>query len=272
MTIRAFAPIAVVLDSEFAQLDTNKIEFEGRIGNKRKVFVTEGKVDDTWRTAKYIFFYTNGGLIGKEAHREGGSTTTVSTGTATVTNVPVLPVVFLRSATGHLKFEISQVNQKDSSSAKPSEGIVKSVQTATKIDRKTFSMSLPIGWKEDKKDDMYNPDSTVFFENPEPCLFLVIIRKKSAGASVDSLLTAQKSSWQSKFTDTKIMDISKWANYEGKGFEIEGKFQGIRLSRSRIFGFENADKVSIIIEFAALNDFKTCASDYEEIRQTFKLK
>lgn len=104
MTIHAFAPIAVVLNSEFAQLGQNQVEFASRIGNKRKVFVTEIKLDDGWRNAKYLFFYTNGSAVGQEAARDVGGTTTVSG----VTNVPVLDVVFRRGATGGLKFELSQ--------------------------------------------------------------------------------------------------------------------------------------------------------------------
>jgi hypothetical protein len=105
MTIHAFAPIVVVLDSEFGQLDKNKVEFESRIGNKRKVFVTEIKLDDAWRNAKYLFFYTNGSAVGKVAARDVGGITTVS---GTPLPVPVLDVVFRRGATGYLKFEVSQ--------------------------------------------------------------------------------------------------------------------------------------------------------------------
>lgn len=143
---------------------------------------------------------------------------------------------------------------------------------AAEIDRKTFSMSLPKGWTEDKKDDMYDPDSFVFFENSESCLFAVIVGKKSAGASVDNLLNHQKQAWQKKVTDAKSTELKRWSKYEGKGYEIEGKAQGIFRSRARIFGFENDHHVCIIMELATPGDFRTFADDFEKIRQTFKLK
>lgn len=42
---------------------------------------------------------------------------------------------------------------------------------AVEIDRKTFSLSLPGRWTEKTKDDMYEPDSFVFFDGPESCFF-----------------------------------------------------------------------------------------------------
>lgn len=107
MTIHAFAPITVVLNSEFMELDQNKVAFASRIGNKRKVFVTQFRVDDAWRNAKYLFFYTNGSAVGQEAARDVGGTTTVQGGPYTVSNLPVLDVVFRRGPTGRLKFEVA---------------------------------------------------------------------------------------------------------------------------------------------------------------------
>ena len=143
---------------------------------------------------------------------------------------------------------------------------------ASETDRATFSMSLPKGWTEDTKDDMYDPDSFVFFENSESCLFAVIIGKKSAGASVDFLLKHQKEAWQKKIADSILTEIKKWSKYEGKGFELEGKILGIFRARARIFGFENDRHVCIITEYGTTGDLKTFADDFEKIRQTFKLK
>jgi len=143
---------------------------------------------------------------------------------------------------------------------------------AAEIDRKTFSLSLPSGWTEDIKDDMYDPDSVVFFENSESCLCTVIIGKKSAGATVEKLFKAQKEAWLKKFTDSRTIDFSRWSGYDGKGVEIEGKIQGITRSRARVFGFEKNDNVCIISEFGTIDDLKTFASDFEQIQKTFKLK
>jgi hypothetical protein len=144
--------------------------------------------------------------------------------------------------------------------------------TATEIDRKTFSLSLPAGWTEDTKDDMHDPDSFVFFENPESCLFTVIIGKKSAGASVDELLEGQKEAFEKKLTGATTTEVDTWANYKVKGFRIEGKAQGISQTRALIYGFENGDNVCIITESATPGDFDTYAAEFETIRQSFKLK
>ena len=91
-------------------------------------------------------------------------------------------------------------------------------------------MTLPKGWTEDTKDDMYDPDSFVMFENPKTCLFTLFIGKKSAGATVEGLLEPQRAAWGKRITESKFTDIKVWANYEGNGFELEGKIQGIARS------------------------------------------
>src|SRR5260370_565814 len=98
---------------------------------------------------------------------------------------------------------------------------------AAEIDRRTFSLSLPEKWTENTKDDMYSPDSFIFFEGPESTIFAVIIGKKSAGASVDILVNNQRDALGKKFTDATTTKISKWSSSDGKGFRIEGKILGI---------------------------------------------
>ena len=145
-------------------------------------------------------------------------------------------------------------------------------KSSTAIDRQTFSMSLPDGWTEDKKDDMYDPDSFIMFENSDSCLFIVFIGKKSAGMSVDLILEKDKESYLKKYTDAKTSTFSQWSKYQGKGVEIDGKIGGAIKYYSRIFGFENGDNVCAIIEAATPGDLDKYADDYETIRQTFKLK
>ena len=143
---------------------------------------------------------------------------------------------------------------------------------ATDIDRKTFSVSLPDKWTENTNDDMYSPDSFIFFEGPESTIFSVVIAKKSTGVSVDALVSTQKDSMSKKFTDTTITDITKWSGFDGKGLKIDGKIGGIASARVTIFGFEKGDNVCLVEEYATLDDYKTYASDFEKIRHTFKLK
>ena len=148
----------------------------------------------------------------------------------------------------------------------------KVVQPVVAIDRKTFSVQLPAGWTEDTKDDKYEPDSVVFFENPESCLFTVIVGKKSEGASLDGLLKDQKEGFQSALTEMKSTDFNQWGNYEGKGIEMEGKMQGQFLTRVRTFGFESTDHACVISESAFPDDFEKFATDFQRIRQSFRLK
>jgi hypothetical protein len=144
--------------------------------------------------------------------------------------------------------------------------------SAAEIERKTFSMSLPQGWTEDTKNDMHDPDSFIFFENSESCLFTVIIGTKSAGAAVADMFKPQKEKWEKKVTDMKSTPIEKWGTYQGKGIEIEGKMQGILRYRVRLFGFESNDYACVITESSTDGDSKTFAADFEKIRQTFRLK
>jgi hypothetical protein len=145
-------------------------------------------------------------------------------------------------------------------------------KSLAQIDRKTFSMSLPDGWTEDTKDDMYEPDSFVFFENPESCLFCVFIGKKSAGMTVDLILKKEEESYQKKLTDLTSSTFDSWSKYKGEGIEMVGKMGGAIKYRSRLFGFENGDNVCCVIEAATPGDWETYAGDYETIRQSFNLK
>jgi hypothetical protein len=140
------------------------------------------------------------------------------------------------------------------------------------IDRKNFSISLPDGWAENTKDDMYDPDFFVFFEGPESTFFLVIVDQKSAGTSVDTLVTKQKDSFIKKVTDATVVEKAGWSSYDGKGFDIEGQVQGIVKAHITVFGFESGDNVCAITEYATLGDYQKYASDFDKLRQTFKLK
>ena len=68
-----------------------------------------------------------------------------------------------------------------------------------------------------------------------------------------------------------IIPITKWSNFDGKGFQMEGKIQGIINGRVTVFGFEKGDNVCIVEEWATPGDYKTYAKDFEKIRQTFRL-
>jgi hypothetical protein len=149
---------------------------------------------------------------------------------------------------------------------------VSTANSSTEIDRKTFSMSLPEGWTEDTKDDMYDPDSFVFFENPECCLFCVFIGKKSAGMTVDLILKSEETSYRKKYTDLTTSTLDSWSKHPGKGIEMVGKIGGAIKYRSVLFGFENGDNVCVVIEAATPADLEKYADDYETIRKSFHLK
>jgi tetratricopeptide (TPR) repeat protein len=140
------------------------------------------------------------------------------------------------------------------------------------IDRQTFSLSLPEHWTENAKDDMYQPDSFVFFEGPGSCFFNVVIGKKSTGLSIDTLIGHQTKEAQRRFTEMTLTEITRWAGFDGKGVEIEGKPGGLIRSRIRIFGFENSENVCLISEFGDIPDLEKHANDFDHIHQTFQLK
>jgi hypothetical protein len=143
---------------------------------------------------------------------------------------------------------------------------------SVEINRETFSMSLPDGWSEDTKDDAYDPNSFVFFDGPKSTLFCVIIKPKSADVSADELVKNQKRIQSAKFTDTKITEIKKWANYDGEGFELRGKTQGTGNVRFMVFGFNKSDHVCLIEEYATLDDYAQYADGFKTIKQTFELR
>ena len=146
------------------------------------------------------------------------------------------------------------------------------IARAADVDRKTFFVSLPDKWTENTKDDMYSPDSFIFFEGPESTFLLVMIGQKSAGASVDALVNQYRDGMVKKFSDAAVSGIAKWSSFDGKGFKIDGRIQGILKASVTIFGFEKGDNVCLVEEYATLGDYVTYASDFQKLRQSFRLK
>ncbi len=138
------------------------------------------------------------------------------------------------------------------------------------IERKTFSVSLPGGWKE-RKLDFGDPDSVGSFDNAASCAFTVLVRPKSDEVSAAAMLEAQRKPVEKGFADAKSTELATWGQYQGRGVEIEGTIKGTSF-RSRMFGFENGGNACVVSEVASLRDYKTYADDFEKIRRTFKLK
>jgi len=129
-------------------------------------------------------------------------------------------------------------------------------------------MSLPQGWIQNKSVRTLIPNSTnASFLNQEFCQFEVVI-----GFEADSFLKSRKEEWQMLFADAKSTEFKKWADYEGEGFEIEGKVEGDLPYRKRLFRFYKQGRVCVIVESASLENFNKYAADFKVMRQTFKLK
>jgi hypothetical protein len=140
-----------------------------------------------------------------------------------------------------------------------------------KIDRKTFSLTLPADWTEDTKTEL-NPDSFGIFEKSKQDVVLSIqIRKKSEGFAADKLLTEQKTQLLMVTFYTKIDEFKEWGNYKGHGFDISGRLRGKQDWRHRVFAFEQGDKVCLITESGAPVYFMH-DDDFKTIRNSFKLK
>jgi hypothetical protein len=142
-------------------------------------------------------------------------------------------------------------------------------KTATAVDRKAFSVSLPGGWTEDTKESDYDRDKLVFFKDSNSSSFSVLILQKSASATVEQQMKDLKGGWLIKIWDAKTSELQNWGNYKGKGFEIQGLLLGKRQTRFRVFVFANAERVCLVSEYAQsyMGD-----ADFETMRRTFKLK
>ena len=143
---------------------------------------------------------------------------------------------------------------------------------SVEINRKTFSVGLPAAWNENRKDDMYEPDSFVFFEGPESTLFTVTIGQKSTGISVDLLVDKERTYLSQKFTDATVTTTTNWSKFYGSGCVFEGKIGGMVRARATMFGFENGNNVCLIQEYATFNDYIKYANDFKCIRDSFTLK
>jgi hypothetical protein len=138
------------------------------------------------------------------------------------------------------------------------------------IDRKSFSVSLPKGWKE-RKLDFGDRDFVASFDNSASCMFTVLVRPKSDGVTAAAMLEAQTKPFKTNLADAKATEFTKWGQYQGNGVEIQGTLKRTSV-RAQTFGFEEGSNICIIGEEANLSDYKTYADDFEKIRRTFKLK
>jgi hypothetical protein len=175
----------------------------------------------------------------------------------------------------YLKFAFGSSRHPDTTEIVQNPGISEISESGSNsavIDRKAFSVSLPNRWKERTTDKLYNPDSFVFFIGPRSCFFKLEIGKNSPGISIDRLLEYEGKALQKDFTDATTSTIAKWVNFNGKGLEIEGTTREMTRGRVRLFAFKNADNVCLITEYGSLADLSEYAGDFEEIRQTFRLK
>ena len=150
-------------------------------------------------------------------------------------------------------------------------GPTRSQSDEAAIERKTFSMRLPKDWAEDTKDEASNPGSIVTFQGPRTCLFVVITGQESEGVTVDNVLKEQYDASRKRFTMEDSRNIHAWSKYHGKGFELEGRWNGRRF-RTRAFGFQQGENIFVIVESGAKQDLEMFADDAERIRQTFKPK
>jgi hypothetical protein len=139
------------------------------------------------------------------------------------------------------------------------------------IERSTFSVSLPKGWREDQTDKDFNGTSTAFFEKSADCFFSVVVQPKSPEVSATTLLEIQKGEMEKKFTNVKFTAATKWGAYDGTGFDVAATYQGTG-SRGRIFAFESSGNACLVCEMASDKDYRTAAADFATIRESFKLK
>jgi len=143
---------------------------------------------------------------------------------------------------------------------------------ARHIDRRTFAMTVPEGWTEDKNDSMYDANGFVMFENKDSCLFIVFVTRKTKAVTVDTIVEKQRQAYLKKMTDTKAGAFVQWSRYKGKGLRLVGKVNGAVPFDNRIFAFENGTNVCSIVEAATPDDFNKYGRDYDQIRQSFVLK
>jgi len=143
------------------------------------------------------------------------------------------------------------------------------------IDRKTYSLSLPSGWKEEtsKHQDDGNGNTVDVFRNVGNTMATtVLLHPKTENFDPVAVLSAATDSMEKKFGDPKrIEEFTAWGRYQGKGGQLEGTFEKVRY-RARTFVFESGTQACVIAEFIKISDYEKSAADLEQIRQSFRLK
>jgi hypothetical protein len=142
--------------------------------------------------------------------------------------------------------------------------------TATAIDRKAFSFSLPPRWTE-LKNETYDGEQAAFFQGRSSCLLSIVVRPKSDQISAASLLEVMTKEMKKQFSGVNATDFASWGKYQGTGRALEGTIKNEKCVSSA-FGFEGDTYVGVATEFSGLADQKKYQNDFEQIRQSFRLK
>jgi len=142
--------------------------------------------------------------------------------------------------------------------------------TETAIDRKAFSFSLPPRWTE-QRDETYDGEQFAFFQGRSSCLLSVVIRPKSDQVSAASLLEAMSKEMKKRLSGVRTTDFTSWGKYQGTGQALEGTIKNEKCV-SRAFGMEGDTYVGVVTEFSGVADEKKYQNDFEQIRQSFRLK
>jgi hypothetical protein len=142
--------------------------------------------------------------------------------------------------------------------------------TAMAIDRKAFSFSLPPRWTE-LRNETYDGEQFSFFQGRSTCLLSLVIRPKSDQVSAASLLEVMTKEMKKQLSGVSTTDFTSWGKYQGTGQALEGTIKNEKCVSSA-FGFEGDTYVGVVTEFSGLADQKKYQNDFEQIRQSFRLK
>jgi len=139
------------------------------------------------------------------------------------------------------------------------------------IDRDDFTLSIPLGWKEDTqaKDYDANANFTLFSPKSSSLQFVILSKMDDPKKIVDN---AVKKIDGVQITTLSKTNLLEWFTHKGTGQYLKGKIVDSFPGSIKVFCFSSVKHNVLVIETTFSDDIKDTQDDIKKIGESFKMK
>ncbi len=168
-----------------------------------------------------------------------------------------------RSGTTDLRIPLEDTKPAGSSTATPA-GMV--------INRPMYTLTYPVGWKLDEKDEGFDLDNYFSIDAPGNChvSFFLDTSKMDEKTYLDTQNATMK---ERVFkTDPAAVPFATWGTLAGSGVELRGKMKPVGKGHVRNFIHAEANRSVFVNEFCLDEDLPAAQAGFDLISKTFQFR